>query len=283
MDSIILDENLVIEALSSSKTVLDASEKIYGKKLKKYSKRITDFCKKNDIDYMSLLKPKDEKHYYCKYCGKEILDADRSRKQYCNHVCSALATNKGRKHSEETKIKISHSLQKHNKNFNGIYKPIQNKSFTNKATNIKNKTSKYVVYNCINCGKECSGQTRGMVYKYCSSKCQHEYLRREFIEKWKKGEVDGTTCNGFSVSIHIRHYLLEKNNYKCEKCGFSGVNPYTNNTVLQIHHIDGDSSNNKEENLQVLCPNCHAMTDNFGSRNKNATKGRTQYFGKDKH
>lgn len=134
---------------------------------------------------------------------------------------------------------------------------------------------------CINCGKVFVKykSTNG---KYCSPKCQHEYVRKEFIRKWKDGEIDGNVCYGFRPSTIIKHYLLEKNNYKCEKCGFSGVNPYTNNTVLQIHHIDGDSSNNKEENLQVLCPNCHAMTDNFGSRNKNATKGRTKYFGKDK-
>ena len=46
MDRIILNEKLVIEALSSSEMVLDASEKIYGEKLRKYAKRITDFCKK---------------------------------------------------------------------------------------------------------------------------------------------------------------------------------------------------------------------------------------------
>ena len=132
---------------------------------------------------------------------------------------------------------------------------------------------------CINCGKEII-LYRSHNGKYCSSKCQHEYIRKEFIEKWKSGEVDGAICNGFTISNHIRRYLLEKNDYKCEKCGFDGINPYTNNTILQIHHIDGDSSNNKEENLQVLCPNCHAMTDNFGSRNKRAAKGRTKYFGK---
>jgi len=278
MDRIILNEKLVVEALSNSEMVLDASEKIYGERLKKYAKRITDFCKKNDIDYISLLKPKEEEHYYCKYCGKEILGADRSRKQYCNHKCAALSTNRGRTLSEETKTKISHSLQRKSENFNGIYKARQDKT----SKNIKAITPKYIVYNCINCGKECSGQTKGMSYKYCSIKCQHEYIRKEFIKKWKSGEIDGTTCNGFSVSNHIRRYLLEKNSYKCEKCGFSGINPYTNTSILQIHHIDGDSSNNKEENLQVLCPNCHAMTDNYGSRNKNATKGRTKYFGKDK-
>ena len=50
------------------------------------------------------------------------------------------------------------------------------------------------------------------------------------------------------------------------------VNPYTHKTILQIHHKDGDCTNNKPNNLMVLCPNCHAMTENFGSRNKNATR-----------
>lgn len=30
--------------------------------------------------------------------------------------------------------------------------------------------------------------------------------------------------------------------------------------------------NNKEENLELLCPNCHSLTDNFGALNKNSTR-----------
>jgi transposase-like protein len=37
---------------------------------------------------------------------------------------------------------------------------------------------------------------------------------------------------------------------------------------MDLHHINGDGSDNRLENLQVLCPNCHRQTDNFGSRNK---------------
>ncbi len=32
------------------------------------------------------------------------------------------------------------------------------------------------------------------------------------------------------------------------------------------------SFNNSEDNLQLLCPNCHALTENFGSRNKNSKR-----------
>lgn len=51
----------------------------------------------------------------------------------------------------------------------------------------------------------------------------------------------------------------------CEVCG------YTEN--LELHHINGDHFDNRLENLQILCPNCHAKTDNYRGRNtsKNST------------
>ena len=40
---------------------------------------------------------------------------------------------------------------------------------------------------------------------------------------------------------------------------------------LEVHHIDGDKLNNDEDNLSLLCPNCHALTDTFRSRNMQKT------------
>jgi 5-methylcytosine-specific restriction endonuclease McrA len=105
-----------------------------------------------------------------------------------------------------------------------------------------------------------------------------EFRSKEALSKWKNGEYTHTA--GFSMPRFIKRYMYEKVGYKCEKCGFSGINPYTSKTILQIHHIDGNCLNNDESNLQVLCPNCHAMTENFGSRNKNAAPGRSKYFGR---
>lgn len=47
---------------------------------------------------------------------------------------------------------------------------------------------------------------------------------------------------------------------------------YTNSIPLEVHHIDGDCTNSFEENLQLLCPNCHSLTDNFGSLNKESKR-----------
>jgi 5-methylcytosine-specific restriction endonuclease McrA len=36
---------------------------------------------------------------------------------------------------------------------------------------------------------------------------------------------------------------------------------------LEIHHINGINTDNRLENLQILCPNCHSFTDNFRGKN----------------
>lgn len=36
---------------------------------------------------------------------------------------------------------------------------------------------------------------------------------------------------------------------------------------LELHHADGDSTNNELDNIQLLCPNCHSTTSNYRGRN----------------
>jgi predicted RNA-binding Zn-ribbon protein involved in translation (DUF1610 family) len=119
---------------------------------------------------------------------------------------------------------------------------------------------KKTVHKCLNCGKEIDSKN-----KYCSNKCQNEHQYDEKIKKWKNNPDNFKSEWGYNF---IKKYLLEKYNNKCEICGWGIKNEYTNNIPLEIHHIDGDCTNNKEENLQLLCPNCHSLTENFGSRNK---------------
>ena len=37
---------------------------------------------------------------------------------------------------------------------------------------------------------------------------------------------------------------------------------------LELHHINGDNTDNRLENLQLLCPNCHAQTETYGGKNQ---------------
>lgn len=128
---------------------------------------------------------------------------------------------------------------------------------------------------CLYCGKPVNNRHN----KYCSLECKNEFVYKQNVEAWKEHKINGGEVDGTPKSF-VRRYMFEKFNYCCEKCGFNKVNQYTGNPILQLHHKDGDCKNNIEENLEVLCPNCHALTDNFGSRNKNSTRidRRTKYY-----
>lgn len=125
---------------------------------------------------------------------------------------------------------------------------------------------------CLNCNNEIKNARSKS--KFCSNDCQLEFQYKTYIQKWKDGEVNG--LKGNSISNHIRKYMLEKNNCGCEMCGCNWVNPKSGKSILEIHHIDGDYTNNNEDNLQVLCPNHHAMTENFKNNNNLGRKKRQE-------
>jgi hypothetical protein len=57
---------------------------------------------------------------------------------------------------------------------------------------------------------------------------------------------------------------------RCEQCG---IDEWRGRPLsLQLHHKDGDGTNNTLENLEILCPNCHSLTDTWGGRNGHRRK-----------
>lgn len=67
-------------------------------------------------------------------------------------------------------------------------------------------------------------------------------------------------------SWKLKNRLLEEHLKEnvCEICGISEWNGKP--ISCQLHHKDGDNTNNSLDNLQMLCPNCHSQTDNFAGR-----------------
>ena len=85
-------------------------------------------------------------------------------------------------------------------------------------------------------------------------------------ERFKKGNAI-KSANMIDALVNLRRW-------ECENC--HNIEWMGKKIPLEVHHIDGDNLNNEIENLQLLCPNCHAQTDNFRNRNRNQNKKRDE-------
>ena len=63
----------------------------------------------------------------------------------------------------------------------------------------------------------------------------------------------------------IRRRVILEQDGKCVKCNISEW--FGKKISLELEHKDGNHHNNKRENLEALCPNCHSITDTWRGRN----------------
>lgn len=107
----------------------------------------------------------------------------------------------------------------------------------------------------------------------------------EYIKMWKEGTVTGGKGDKQGhgcVSTHVRAYIFKKFNYKCSKCKWTKLNVYTNTIPLEVDHIDGNSMNHKEDNLDLLCPNCHSLTKGHSTSKGNGRRYYRQKYHNEK-
>ena len=98
-----------------------------------------------------------------------------------------------------------------------------------------------------------------------TSKADYRFVLREvkesglsidhFTPAWNKG-MNSKNNPDKILSRSIDDYLKDD--------GLKISSSWNNKPIpLQLHYIDGNHNNNKLDNLQLLCPNCHAQTDNY--------------------
>lgn len=95
---------------------------------------------------------------------------------------------------------------------------------------------------------------------YLSGKSHSFSNARPLIKILVKGKIENT--------FRLRKRLITAG-LKKEECESCGLKEWMDDKIpLELHHVDGDKRNNCLNNLLIVCPNCHAKTSNYRSKNR---------------
>jgi hypothetical protein len=69
-------------------------------------------------------------------------------------------------------------------------------------------------------------------------------------------------------SNSLRKRLIKENYFKYQCCDCL-LSEWRGEPIrLELEHINGVNTDNRIENLKILCPNCHSLTDTYRGKNK---------------
>ncbi len=179
-----------------------------------------------------MMKPRTGKTLACRHCGNEFYVPKHrfATASYCSLKC----------HYADRVTKQICECKQCGKTFEVIF--------------IRKTTAKYCSNSCKakayrnRCGSvECKCKSCGKKFKtnpstkriYCSSKC---YGIGQRVELFKNTQ-------GVRKALNRRGLIKE-----CNKCGYN-EHPY----ILGVHHKNKNNKDNRIENLEILCPNCHSL------------------------
>ena len=123
------------------------------------------------------------------------------------------------------------------------------------------------------CDRRCRGLFWGkMTRKKCPRCGDKSVLRdRRYCPKcYRFANIRIHKVEDAMTDASRRNFLIRKHGRGCWSCG---LDSWMGRSIpIELDHVDGDSDNNLESNLRLLCPNCHAQTPTWKGGNKKKLK-----------
>jgi hypothetical protein len=122
-----------------------------------------------------------------------------------------------------------------------------------------------------------SNKLKGRKHTYVITPEHLEKLRLANLA-WKEDNFNkmmNCDFNSLSYDLQRKRIIIEQNN-TCNRCG---LDKWQGQAIpLEIDHKDGINNNHVRDNMEALCPNCHALTDTWRGRNKKRNNCKTRQF-----
>jgi hypothetical protein len=123
--------------------------------------------------------------------------------------------------------------------------------------------------------KRCKEPIHSYQKKFCSIECRWKYKEeKKFKQIKEEGKASFEDVSNDTNERWIKKFLIQKHGEKCMSCGWSKKNSYTGNIPIELHHKNGNHTDNSIENCSLLCPNCHALTKNYKGAGEDGRKFR---------
>jgi len=116
---------------------------------------------------------------------------------------------------------------------------------------------------CFKCNTPFVKKLRGETFKRKKEFLCDNCIRQKVSESIKKTSIKKIDLLPYDKKPRdVRKQIKwDYQNHKCNRCDFNKYGPLSG--PYELHHKDGNANNKSIDNEELLCCNCHSMTDNY--------------------